>query len=216
MNGSMMRRLTIKQWLTVSCLAAMCLAAAGVRQPIGGVAIRPPEQDFKYISPEVARLELYEGPWIVTQTHFGPRGKATDVSGTEEIRWILDRRAVQRVYTTSTDTGVYRAVGLFTWNTVENVYASIWFDNASTAGPMIGHAVWNDDRKTMTYTYASTDTTGAKHTHKVIERFTDDKHREATTYRVDGDDITKQMVVKYRRTMPCPAKVLRKYGIVGS
>ena len=51
----------------------------------------------EYPSPKIAHLELFIGPWHVSEEHFNARGEVVaTVKGTEEITWILDRHAIRR------------------------------------------------------------------------------------------------------------------------
>ena len=83
-----------------------------------------PRKDGKVISfdsEELARLDMLTGPWRLTETHFDQRGKEVGTAdGTEEITWILDQRAIRRVYTRSGGSRAYHAIGTLTWNEADS------------------------------------------------------------------------------------------------
>lgn len=168
---------------------------------------QPSNDDQKLISAEYQPLEFYIGAWTVSENHFNVHGKViATVKGTEENRWILDRHAVQRTYTTSTDSNVYRAVGTFTWIAITKKYQGVWFDNASIAGPNIVEGDWIADTNTFVYTM-TTNSIASNVKYKIVEKFLDEKTRLATTYEVRGSKVIKKLEVRYTRTTPCPAKI---------
>ena len=162
------------------------------------------------VKPELARLEMFIGPWRVTETHFNRRGEVVaTVKGTEEITWILDHCAIRRAYQSDSDTEVYRAIGTLTFNDIEGKYQGVWFDNASRGGPTTVRGEWDEKALTMVFTLESLGTDGSVVRHKVVERFVDEKRRVATTYLLKGAEIIKRTEVQYERAIPCPAGVRR-------
>ncbi len=175
--------------------------------PAGG------EKAVEFASPELARLDLFIGPWSVTESHFNPRGELiATVKGTEEITWILDHRAIRRVYSTATDTAAFKANGTLTWNDAERKYHGVWFDNVSTAGPTTAMGTWDDETHTMLFHVESSGREGATVRYRVVEKFTDPQTRMATTYLIEGSNLVKRMEVEYKRATPCPAKAMRIMG----
>lgn len=171
------------------------------------------DEKQELISAEYQPLELYIGAWTVRENHFDVQGKViATVKGTEENRWILDKHAVQRTYTTSSDTKVYRAVGTFTWMATTKKYHGVWFDNASIAGPNTVEGDWTADTKTFVYTMTAVkNTSNVKY--KIVEKFVDEKNRIATTYEVHGSIVTKRLEVHYTRSTPCPDKLRYIYDV---
>ena len=168
---------------------------------------------IEFASPELARLDIFVGPWSVTESHFNPRGEViATVKGTEEITWILDHRAIRRAYSTSTGTTVFKANGTLTWNDVEKKYHGAWFDNVSTAGPTTAMGSWDDETKTMLFHVESSGRDGSTVRYRVVERFTDPQTRVATTYLLEGSNLVKRMEVEYKRATPCPAKAITILG----
>ena len=166
------------------------------------------EKPFEYVSPEVARLEMLYGVWRVTERHFNAKGKTVAiVKGAEKIEWLLDRRAIRRDYSTTTDTMVFRAFGILTWNDAEKKYNGVWFDNVSTVGPATVEGVWDEKNRTMTFNVQSLAQNGSTMRHKVVERFEDGEKRVATTYLVDGKKMIKRMEVQYKRARSCPGRI---------
>lgn len=157
------------------------------------------------MTPDLARLIPYVGAWNVTEQHFDTRGKRVgSVKGTEQIEWILDGRALQRRYITSSKSAVYRAKGTMGWNTVTKRYQLVWFDNASTTGPTTMIGEWNEKSRTMVYQVQSTGPDGKITKRKVVEIFDGEDTRIATTYLLRGSEVIKQLEVVYKRTTPCP------------
>jgi len=199
-------------WCCVT-VASVTLIATNPR--IGQAVGEPPEpavershdgKPVEFVSPEVARLDMFIGAWNVTETHFNPQGdKVASVKGTEEMVWILDHRVIRRTYITSTETSVFRATGTLTWNAVEKVYHGVWFDNVSTSGPMVAKGTWDEDTRTMLFTLESSGPGGATVRHKVVEQLVDSDNRVATTYLLQGSALVKRLEVQYKRAIPCPA-----------
>lgn len=171
------------------------------------------EKAVEFASPELARLDIFIGPWSVTESHFNPRGELiATVKGTEEITWILDHRAIRRAYSTAPDSTIFKAQGTLTWNDTEKKYHGVWFDNASTAGPTTVTGSWDDQTRTMLFQLESVGRDGSIVRHRVVERFADPQIRMATTYLIDGSNLVKRMEVEYKRAAPCPA---RAFSILG-
>lgn len=166
------------------------------------------------VSPELAQLEMYVGPWNLTEHHFNSRGEEiASVKGTEVIIWVLDHRAIRRTYTTANESTRYQAVGTITWNAAEKKYHGVWFDNASTNGPTTARGDWDQKEKMLVFTLESQAADGSKVQHKVVEQFLSDERRVATTYLIVGKDVTKRMEVHYQRATPCPEAA--GIGIIG-
>lgn len=160
-------------------------------------------------SPELELLDLFVGPWSVIERHFNVRGEQVAVvKGTEEIVWILDHHAIRRNYTTRTESSVFQAVGTLTFNRIARQYQGIWLDNRSTAGPTTVKGEWSEETRSMVLTLESSGKDGTTIRHQVIERFLDEKRREAVTYLLRGSEVIKRMEVQYQRTIPCPARLL--------
>lgn len=154
---------------------------------------------------ELIPLDLFVGPWRVTENHFNARGEIiATVKGNEEISWVLDRRAIRRIYTTSTDTTVFRAIGMLTWNAVEKMYDGVWFDNRAKTGPVTMKGEWFPESNTMEFTVETRGEDGSPIHYKVVERFVDAKRRVATTFLTTGGTVVKRLEVEYRRAIPCP------------
>lgn len=171
------------------------------------------EKAVEFASPELARLDIFIGPWSVTESHFNPRGELiATVKGTEEITWILDHRAIRRAYSTATGSTIFKAQGTLTWNSEGKKYHGVWFDNVSTAGPTTVTGSWDDQTRTMLFHLESAGRDGAIVRYRVVERFTDPQIRVATTYLVDGSNLVKRMEVEYKRATPCPARALSILG----
>jgi hypothetical protein len=160
------------------------------------------------VNPETARLELYVGPWTVSETHFDVKGSVVGkTSGTEENIWVLDRHAIRRTYTTGTKPAQYQAIGTLAWNSADKKYHGVWFDTASTAGPTIAKGERTESNRTFVFTLEGMNDDGTPRRHKVIEQFTDEEHRVATTYLLKGNEVIKQVEVSYERTTPCPERM---------
>jgi len=171
------------------------------------------KKEVEFASPELARLDIFIGPWSVTESHFNPRGELiATVKGTEDITWILDHRAIRRVYSTATDSSIFKANGTLTWNDADKKYHGVWFDNISTAGPTSVTGSWDDQTKTLLLHVESSAGDSSPVRYRVVERFTDPQTRVATTYLVDGSNLVKRMEVEYKRATPCPAKALSIFG----
>ncbi len=176
-------------------------SARGKDSPAAG------EKAVEFANPELARLDLFIGPWSVTESHFNPRGELiATVKGTEEITWILDHRAIRRAYSTTPGSAAFKAQGTLTWNSAEKKYHGVWFDNVSTAGPTTVTGNWDDQTQTMLFHLESAGKDGGVVGHRVVERFADPQTRVATTYLIEGSNLVKRMEVEYKRALPCPAK----------
>ena len=171
------------------------------------------EKNLEFANPELAHLDIFIGPWSVTESHFNPRGELiATVKGTEEITWILDHRAIRRAYSTATGSTIFKAQGTLTWNSEEKKYRGVWFDNVFTAGPTMVTGSWDDQTRTMLFHLESAGRDGAIVRYRVVERFADPQTRVATTYLVDGSNLVKRMEVEYKRATPCPARALTILG----
>jgi len=167
-----------------------------------------PTEPFRYVNPETARLEQFIGTWKVTERHFAENGKIiASATGLEEITWMLDRRAIQRSYRTSSGKTAFHAIGILTWNGAEKKYHGVWFNNTSTTGPTIVKGDWPEESATLTMELEATAGDGSRLKLKVIERHIDHDKRVRTTYSIDGDQVVKRLEVSYERTIPCPAKM---------
>lgn len=157
---------------------------------------------------ELIPLDLFVGPWRVMENHFNARGEViATVRGNEEISWVLDRRAIRRIYTTSTESSVFRAIGMLTWNSVEKMYHAVWFDNRAKTGPVTMKGEWFPKSKTMEFAVETRGEDGSEIRYKVVERFLDAERRVATTFLTTGGTVVKRMEVEYRRVTPCPKGV---------
>ena len=164
------------------------------------------------VTANIALLERYVAIWRATEHHFNALGEQiATVKSTEQISWILNRRAIRRVYTTVTKAIVsYTAIGTLTWNAAKQQYDGVWFDTTSLTGPSTVKAQWNRDERTMTYTLTSSSGDGKTLRHKVVEKFPDDDNRTSTTYLLADDDrVVKVLEVVYQRTAPCPTGRMR-------
>ncbi len=179
-------------------------------------AVKP----FEYVSPEIERLSLFVGPWRVTERHFNTKGDViATVKGTEEITWLLDRRAIQRAYSTVSDTAAFKALGTLTYNAALKRYEGVWFDNMSTSGAVNVKADWDPAARTMTYTLEARGVGGAVKTYKRIEEFPNEERpdderperRTATTFEVVGEKVIRLLEVQYTRATPCPSKIQRVF-----
>ncbi len=204
---------TLRHVLTV---IATALPALGQNEPDAAPSKNSPsraEKPVEFASPELARLDLFIGPWSVTESHFNPRGELiATAKGTEEITWILDHRAIRRAYSTAPGATIFKANGTLTWNDAEKKYHGVWFDNVSTAGPTTATGTWDDETHTMLFHVESSGREGATVRYRVVEKFPDPQTRMATTYLIDGSNLVKRMEVEYKRATPCPAKALTIFG----
>lgn len=174
---------------------------------------KPDESQVEFANPELARLDIFIGPWSVTESHFNPRGELiATVKGTEEITWILDHRAIRRAYSTAPDSTIFKAQGTLTWNNTEKKYRGVWFDNVSTAGPSTVTGGWDDQTRTMLFQLESAGRDGSIVRYRVVERFADPQTRVATTYLIEDGSLVKRMEVEYKRATPCPAKAITIMG----
>jgi hypothetical protein len=192
--------------LAVAVLATCTTAALFGGPPDGSHEDKGDAKRSNPASPEIAVLDRFIGPWNVIENHFNARGDVVaTVKGTEEIVWVLDKHAIRRTYATGGEPSVYRAIGMLMWNPTRQRYEGAWFDNTSAAGPTQVSGAWDDASLTMTLALTSSTSDTDKQQFKVVERFTDDEHRIATTYKVRGSEIEKVLEVQYVRTIPCPA-----------
>ena len=189
-------------------------AQRGAPRPDGDVRSSPSTEPGtktareEYPSPKIAHLELFIGPWRLSEEHFNARGEViATVEGTEEITWILDRHAIRRVYQSGSAPKVYHAIGTLTWNDVDKKHHGVWFDNVSSAGPTTVTGEWNDEALMMVFTIESFAKDGSVVRHKVVERFISEERRVATTYSVKGTEVVKRIEVRYKRSIPCPARI---------
>lgn len=170
-----------------------------------------PRKDGKVIpfeSEELARLDMLTGPWNLTETHYDRRGKEVGTAdGTEEITWILDQRAIRRVYTRSGGSSAYHAIGTLTWNEADKKYRGVWFDNASKTLPVQVTGEWSPDNRSWILTLEAKGADGLPIRYKVVEEMLDDERRVATTYELKGTQVIKRMKVEYKRAVPCPARL---------
>lgn len=189
-------------------IAALLLAVAAHAQSDAKKPDATRSEKQPFVNPETSVMELYVGPWAVVEKHYDPDGKVVaTVNGTEEIAWIVDRRAVRRSYITTSPSNVYRAFGVLSWDDVEKAYRGVWLDNASTNGPSTVTGRWEPDTQTMIFNVESRGEDGSSLTYKIVDHFADPEHHEATTYRLQDSQVTKLLEVQYKRTIPCPAKL---------
>ena len=161
-----------------------------------------------FASAELAVLDRFAGPWNVAESHFNTRGEVVgSAKGIEDGAWVLDRKVLQRTYTTGEEGRLFRAIGMISWNPALKRYEGTWFDNASISGPSALSGVWDEAAKTMTFTLTSSAPDGKAVQHKVIDKFLDDEHRVVTTFKVDGALVEKVIEVQFKRAVPCPANV---------
>ena len=66
---------------------------------------------------------------------------------------------------------------------------------------------WDAATRTMTFDVEASAADGRPERFKVVERFADEKTREATTFRIDPSGAVKMLEVRYTRSTPCPARV---------
>lgn len=164
-------------------------------------------------NPETARLEVLIGPWRITETHFNSRGERIgQVDGTEEVTWLLDKHAIQRVYQTFSDTSSYHALGLLAYSVTNQEYRGVWMDNTTLNGPTQVSGLWSPESRSFIFELERTESDGARRRYRKIEELTDEQHRMATLYRVDGAEVTKILEVAYQRMVPCPDKVRPVFG----
>lgn len=195
-----------------SFLALVLLAACSFVATLALAQESTPEDD---VSSELAQLARFEGAWTLTEHHYDAMGKViARVKGTEEISWVLDKHAIRRTYTSTSETSVFRAIGLLTWNQTEGKYHGTWLDNVSRAGPTIVKGDWDPERNAMVFRYSVTAGDRIIREFNVIERFVDDRTRIATTFELTGGAIAKRTEVEYKRAVPCPDKlrIIREFG----
>lgn len=184
-------------------VAALVLAGQAFydSQATGGDT-EPPDLSF-----DQAKHVLHQwlGMWTVLERHFDPSGKVIgETKGTEEIRPILKDRAIQRIYRSAGTGEGYEAHGTFSYDEESKTFLGSWFDNQSTVGPTASAGRWNGGTRTMIYENTRTGRGGAVETYRVVERFIDADRRQATTYRVRNQELTKLLEVSYSLAGPCP------------
>lgn len=163
------------------------------------------ETQPEFASPELAVLDRFAGPWNVAESHFNSRGDVVgSAKGIEEGAWVLDRRALRRTYTSGEEGKLFHAIGMITWDAAEKQYEGTWFDNANTTGPTALTGVWDEPSRTMTFTLRSNAPDAKPVQHKVVDRFVDEEHRVATTFKILGNQMEKVMEVQFARARPCP------------
>ena len=156
---------------------------------------------------EQARPVMFQwlGLWVVNERHVGPSGETLgEARGVEEIRPVLEDRAIRRIYRSGGASEPYVAEATFTWNQAEGVFHGFWLDNRSVNGPTVSRGTWNAQTRTMVYDMTQADAAGRTERFRVVERFIDDKHRTATTYRLRGKELIKVLEVDYVLSGPCP------------
>jgi len=150
-------------------------------------------------------LQQWLGGWTAVERHFDSAGHlAGETKGTEETRLILDDRAIERVYRSAGTAEVYEAQGTFTYDESDGSFIGVWFDNRSTFGPTQSKATWDPETRTMVYENMRSGPGGAVETYRTVERLLDAERRQATTYRVRGQEVIKLLEVSYTRAQPCP------------
>ncbi|HNQ23319.1 MAG TPA: DUF1579 family protein [Phycisphaerae bacterium] len=173
--------------------------------PTASAQPAPPALAADEPPPPLKPLAWFVSPWNVVERHFTPDGRMLEVKGTEKIKWVLDKHAVQREYVTGTAPRQYQALGLLTYNELEQRFQGHWYDNTSATGPTAVYGTWDAQARTLTFAYESVGMDGATRRFQVVDRFVDDDQRVATTYLIQGAERTKQMEVLYKRAIPCPA-----------
>lgn len=182
--------------------------AAGKTQSVNSATDATIAESQPAPNDDLARLEVLIGPWRIKETHFNPRGEIiASVEGTEEVTWLLDKHALQRVYQTYAGASVYRALGLLTCKAPEKHYEGVWLDNASVNGPVRLSGRWSPESRGFIFEVEVTDKDGAIRKYRRIEELIDEQNRLATTYLVEGGTVTKVLEVRYERTIHCPDKV---------
>ncbi len=203
-------RNAIPCWYLVAAAALAAWPATGSAQtaaPPSSQSANPAESE---LSAELSILELYVGPWSVTERHYDRAGKVVaTVKGTEEATWILDKHAIRRAYNTATDDFIFRAIGTISYGQVDGKYHGVWFDNVSTSGPMTSTGKWNGDTMTMTFTISRLGPDAKPVIHRVVEHFVTSTLRQSTTYLVQRDQVIKLLEVQYKRAHPCPENIQR-------
>lgn len=165
------------------------------------------ERKIEFVNAETGRLDVFVGTWRVAQNQFDMRGKLIGtLKGTEEVRWLLDHRAIVRTVTLNTESSVIRAVGMFAWDAAEKRYRGAWFDNYSTSGPSTAVGGWDETGRKMIWTLETKNAAGVAVQYRIVDSFVDDTRRESTTFRLSGDDVVKELVTQYERTTPCPSR----------
>ncbi len=158
-----------------------------------------------YSVPQMAIFEGWIGVWNVTEHHFDSKGHViSKVKGTEEVNWILDKRAIRRSYRTKSASRSYHAIGTLTWDASQSRYSGTWYDDASTTGPTLTHGTWSESTKVLEFVLESRAADGSAVTYRIVDKWHDEKHRQVTTYQVRGDALVKRLEVEYQRPAPCP------------
>lgn len=171
------------------------------------------DKPVEFAHPELARLEIFIGPWSVAETHFDAKGEVVaSAKGAEEIVWTLDHHAIRRSYHSGAAPTTFRALGMLTWNAADKRYHGNWYDNTTSNGPTTVKGDWNDATKTMTFDVDTAGADGNPLKFKVVENFDSGEKRTATTYQVEGTSIIKRLEVVYHRTTPCPDKIRMLLG----
>ncbi len=178
------------------CAAAPTLAVAGN------------EEAGEYVNAQTARLERLVGPWMLTEKHLDAKGEVVaKVTGNEDIIWVLDEHAIRRAYTSGEKKSQYSAMGLLTWNDVEQEYQGVWLDNASTSGPRNVKGQWDSETQSFVFNLEVLNADGSETHYSIVEQFIDQNQRVATTYRLTGSSKTKVIEVLYKRSRPCPGRI---------
>jgi hypothetical protein len=162
----------------------------------------------EYVNTQTARLALLVGPWNLTEKHFGADGSVVaQVTGSEEITWVLDDRAIRRTYASGTKASQYKALGLLAWSDRAQAYEGVWLDNASTAGPRRVSGQWDGGTQSFVFTLEVVKADGSRARYKTVEQLTGENQRLATTYLLSGSGQTKVIEVQYKRSRPCPGRL---------
>lgn len=189
-------------------------AVAQERTGASGAEVAHEDSAFTHVSPQIERLARYIGLWSVTVQYFDRAGQpSATLKGTEEITWLLDRQAIQRAFTTQSESTTFRALGILTFNQAVGRYQGVWFDNdyERTHDPTQVEGEWNDKGDTVVYTLTSMNPDGTKSEYRVVERFPDPQQRIATTYQVEDDTIKKLSETQFTRAKPCPDRIYRVF-----
>ena len=186
-------------------LLAMCLALVGLMSPHAHATDDKSDSATLSFDQALRVLDQWLGMWIVVERHFDPSGNVVgETKGSEEVRPILDWHGIRRIYRSAGTSATYEAEGTFTWSEASSSFKGFWIDNQSTNGFVESQARWDADTRTMIYETRRAKPGGTEETYRIVERFIDDEHRQATTYRLRGKQLTKLLEVNYRRSGPCP------------
>lgn len=159
------------------------------------------------IESELTALAPMVGVWELTERHFDESGaQVGTVKGSEEIDFVLNKRAIRRQYSSGSDGGGFKAFGMLTFNATVKRFEGYWMDTAALNGPVAVSAEWNPATKTLvsSLTTASPGSDGVEF--KVTDRLVDDEHRAATTYEIKKGKTIKRMEVDYVRSVRCPSR----------